>query len=96
MVEKCGRAEEKRRGEERRQNRSVAVEGRELDVAAEESRKRKREKNRVDSDKKMKTYYQITAEEIGIVLLRKRKIAKALRRWLRERGHSYEYIFYLR
>ncbi len=44
----------------------------------------------------MKTYYQITAEEIGIVLLRKRRIAKALRRWLRERGLTYEYTFYLR
>jgi len=43
----------------------------------------------------MKTYYQITAEEIGIVLLRKRKIAKALRRWLRENGLSYEYNFYI-
>lgn len=44
---------------------------------------------------KMKTYYQITAEGIGIVLLRKRKIAKALRRWLRENGLSYEYNFYI-
>jgi len=44
---------------------------------------------------KMKTYYQITAEGIGIVLLRKRKIAKALRRWLREKGLSYEYVFYI-
>jgi hypothetical protein len=44
---------------------------------------------------RMKTYYQITAEEIGIVLLRKRKIAKALRRWLRENGLSYEYNFYI-
>ncbi len=43
----------------------------------------------------MKTYYQITAEEIGIVLLRKRKIAKALRRWLREKGLTYEYNFYI-
>jgi hypothetical protein len=43
----------------------------------------------------MKTYYQITAEGIGIVLLRKRKIAKALRRWLRENGLSYEYSFYI-
>jgi len=43
----------------------------------------------------MKTYYQITAEGIGIVLLRKRKIAKALRRWLRENGLSYEYNFYI-
>ena len=44
---------------------------------------------------KMKTYYQITAEGIGIVLLRKRKIAKALRRWLRDKGLSYEYVFYI-
>jgi len=43
----------------------------------------------------MKPYYQITAEGIGIVLLRKRKIAKALRRWLRENGLSYEYNFYI-
>jgi hypothetical protein len=43
----------------------------------------------------MKPYYQITAEGIGIVLLRKRKIAKALRRWLREKGLSYEYCFYI-
>jgi len=43
----------------------------------------------------MKPYYQIAAEEIGIVLLRKRKIAKALRRWLREKGLSYEYCFYI-
>jgi len=45
--------------------------------------------------KQMKTYYQITAEGIGIVLLRKRKIAKALRRWLREKGLAYEYVFYI-
>jgi hypothetical protein len=48
----------------------------------------------MESDQ-MKTYYQITAEGIGIVLLRKRKIAKALRRWLRENGLSYEYSFYI-
>jgi len=47
------------------------------------------------STEMMKTYYQITAEGIGIVLLRKRKIAKALRRWLREKGLSYEYVFYI-
>ena len=44
---------------------------------------------------KMKTYYQISAEGIGIVLLRKRKIAKALRRWLRENGFTYEYNIYI-
>jgi hypothetical protein len=43
----------------------------------------------------MKTYYQISAEGIGIVLLRKRKIAKALRRWLRENGLAYEYNIYI-
>jgi len=43
----------------------------------------------------MRPYYQITAEEIGIVLLRKRKIAKALRRWLRENGLTYEYNIYI-
>ena len=43
----------------------------------------------------MRPYYQITAEGIGIVLLRKRKIAKALRRWLREKGLTYEYSFYI-
>lgn len=47
------------------------------------------------TSEEMKTYYQITAEGIGIVLLRKRKIAKALRRWLREKGLSYEYVFYI-
>jgi hypothetical protein len=43
----------------------------------------------------MKTYYQISADGIGIVLLRKRKIAKALRRWLRENGFTYEYNIYI-
>ncbi len=47
------------------------------------------------TSEEMKPYYQITAEGIGIVLLRKRKIAKALRRWLREKGLSYEYVFYI-
>jgi hypothetical protein len=42
----------------------------------------------------MKTYYRITSQEIGMVLLRKRKIAKALRRWLRENGHTYEYEYF--
>jgi len=44
----------------------------------------------------MRTYYQISADGIGIVLLRKRKIAKALRRWLRENGLTYEYNIYIR
>ena len=32
----------------------------------------------------MKTLYQITSSETGTVILRRRKIAKALRWWLRE------------
>lgn len=55
-----------------------------------------REKGNIATEKTgMKPFYQITAEEIGTVLLRKRKIAKALRRWLREKGLSYEFCFYI-
>lgn len=43
----------------------------------------------------MKTFYQIESEETGIVLLRRRKIAKALRRWLRENNIPFEYTFCL-
>lgn len=41
----------------------------------------------------MKTFYHIKSEEIGTVILRKRKIAKALRRWLREKGYPCEHSF---
>jgi len=34
----------------------------------------------------MRTFYQVKSEEFGTVVLRRRKIAKALRWWLRERG----------
>jgi hypothetical protein len=34
----------------------------------------------------MKTFYQITTKETGVVILRRRKIAKAFRWWLRENG----------
>jgi hypothetical protein len=34
----------------------------------------------------MKTFYQITNKDIGVIMLRKRKIAKAFRWWLRENG----------
>jgi hypothetical protein len=34
----------------------------------------------------MKTFYQITTKEIGVIMLRRRKIAKAFRWWLRENG----------
>lgn len=37
----------------------------------------------------MKAIYEITSVETGTVLLKKRKIAKALRRWLRENGRVY-------
>ncbi|MGI6338847.1 MAG: hypothetical protein ACOXZV_05640 [Bacteroidales bacterium] len=43
----------------------------------------------------MKTLYQITSSETGTVLLRRRKIAKALRWWLREKGLPYHNIFYV-
>jgi hypothetical protein len=42
----------------------------------------------------MKTFYQITSEETGKVLIRRRKIAKALRWWLNEHGIEYKYLFF--
>ncbi|MGA2405821.1 MAG: hypothetical protein ABSF81_03605 [Bacteroidales bacterium] len=42
----------------------------------------------------MKIFYQITAKEIGVVLLKRRKIAKALRWWLRENGITYNSTFF--
>jgi hypothetical protein len=43
----------------------------------------------------MKTVYRITSSEHGVVILKKRKIAKAFRRWLRENGFYYESTFFL-
>jgi len=40
--------------------------------------------------KSMKTIYRITAYEHGIFLLKKRKVAKAFRWWLRENGYKYD------
>jgi len=37
-----------------------------------------------------KTIYRITSNEFGEILLKRRKIAKALRWWLRENGFSYK------
>jgi len=34
----------------------------------------------------MKTLYRITSKETGVIVLRRRKIAKAFRWWLRENG----------
>jgi diadenosine tetraphosphate (Ap4A) HIT family hydrolase len=42
----------------------------------------------------MRTIYRIQAKEIGEVLLKRRKIAKALRWWLRENGYSYTSNYY--
>jgi hypothetical protein len=43
----------------------------------------------------MKTFYRISSDELGTVLIRRRKIAKALRWWLRENGKVYKYMFYV-
>jgi hypothetical protein len=42
----------------------------------------------------MKMVYRITSNEIGEVLLKKRKIAKAFRRWLRENGITFNSTFF--
>jgi len=44
----------------------------------------------------MRTFYQITSAETGKVVLRSRKIAKALRRWLRGNGYEFQHGFYVR
>jgi hypothetical protein len=44
----------------------------------------------------MKAIYRITIKEVGDVLLKKRKIAKAYRWWLRENGYTYNSTFYFR
>jgi hypothetical protein len=44
----------------------------------------------------MKTIYRITSKEVGDVLLKKRKIAKAYRWWLRENGYTYNSTFFFR
>lgn len=38
----------------------------------------------------MKAHYQITSSETGTVKLKRRKIAKALRWWLRENGITFQ------
>jgi hypothetical protein len=44
---------------------------------------------------KMKTFYMINSEETGEIVLKRRRIAKALRRWLRENGVDYSSAFYI-
>lgn len=43
----------------------------------------------------MKAIYEIDSEVTGKVLLKKRKIAKGLRRWLKENGFSFTYSYYI-
>ncbi len=43
----------------------------------------------------MKANYQITSSETGTVILKKRRIAKALRWWLREKGISFQHYYYV-
>ena len=43
----------------------------------------------------MKTFYQIASNETGTVILRRRKIAKALRWWLRENGIAHNHTFFI-
>jgi hypothetical protein len=42
----------------------------------------------------MKAVYQISSIETGKVFIKRRKIAKALRWWLRENGISFEYSYH--
>lgn len=43
----------------------------------------------------MRTHYEISSEETGTVIIRCRKISKALRRWLRERDVEFNHRFFL-
>lgn len=43
----------------------------------------------------MKTVYRISSKEHGVIFLKRRKIAKAFRWWLRENGFTYHSTFFL-
>jgi len=43
----------------------------------------------------MKTLFEISSEETGTIVIKRRKIAKALRRWLRENGFAYQHKFFI-
>jgi len=43
----------------------------------------------------MRPLYMITSVETGTILLKRRKIAKALRWWLRDNGYTFTSIYYL-
>jgi hypothetical protein len=42
----------------------------------------------------METIYEITTNEFGTILIRRRKIAKAFRWWLRDNGYNFTYSYY--
>ena len=43
----------------------------------------------------MKAHFLISSDEIGPVLLKRRRIAKALRWWLRENGYPFKCAFFV-
>jgi hypothetical protein len=43
----------------------------------------------------MRTIYRISSQETGEIQLKKRKIAKALRWWLRENGYTFTSTYFL-
>ena len=43
----------------------------------------------------MKAVYKIKADDFGTFLLKRRKIAKALRWWLRENGYEFTSTYFL-
>jgi len=42
----------------------------------------------------MKAIYMVRSEETGTVYLKRRKIARALRWWLRENGLTFQYRYF--
>jgi hypothetical protein len=43
----------------------------------------------------MQTMYQISSSEFGTILIRRRKIAKAFRWWLRDNGYNFSCTHFL-
>jgi hypothetical protein len=43
----------------------------------------------------MKIFYQISTKETGVVMLKRRKIAKAFRWWLRENRVDYTSTYFI-
>jgi hypothetical protein len=41
----------------------------------------------------MKTIYKISSDETGTILIRRRKIAKAFRWWLRDNGFNFKHSY---